>query len=99
MEVCLHGRWGTVCDDSWDSPDAQVVCRQLGYLTGEGVAFAMSRAPFGPGAGIIFLDEVNCVGNESRILSCRASEHGNHNCLPTEDAGVICPSELDEITT
>ena len=31
MEVCIGGVWGTVCHYGWDSNDARVVCRQLGF--------------------------------------------------------------------
>ena len=33
MEICFRGEWGTVCDDSWGTPDAEVVCNELGHST------------------------------------------------------------------
>ena len=87
VEVLYGGTWGTICDDLWDIEDAHVICRQLGF----GLALqATSRASFGQGTGTIWLDNVECIGNETRIEDCSNNGWGAHNCAHFEDAGVVC---------
>ena len=86
VEFCNNSVWGTVCDDGWDSADAGVVCRQLGFSP-QG-AQALSSAFFGEGTGSILF--VRCVGTEDRLADCPQSGLGNDVCAHSADAGVRC---------
>ena len=33
MEVCVSGYWSSICDTFWDSINADVVCRQAGFIS------------------------------------------------------------------
>ena len=89
VELGLNGVWGTVCHESWDIHDAEVVCRQLGY---RGALAATLRGPssFTAGAGRIWATNFACKGEEQSLLDCGHSVWGVHSCDHTSDAGVVC---------
>ena len=53
-------------------------------------AVAVPFAQFGPGIGIIHLDNVQCNGSELRLANCSHLGVGVHDCHSLGDAGVIC---------
>ena len=53
-------KWGTVCDDDFDSTDAQAACNTLGFSGG---SYSSTNPGFSESTVPIWMDEVNCDSN------------------------------------
>ncbi|XP_039262609.2 lysyl oxidase homolog 2A-like isoform X1 [Styela clava] len=97
IEVLHDGEWGTICDDDWDLNAAQVACRMMGF---EGALDFAHSGKYGPGEGLIQLDNVHCDGEEKSLHECEHRGLGVSDCSHHEDAGVKCsPKKLPDYLT
>ena len=92
LEIFHANTWGTVCDDILNDfvPNPQgvhginVACRQLGYAAGT------PRPSQGRSTIPLWLDEVTCTGNETRLEDCLHNGWGFHNCSVNESVIISC---------
>ena len=86
----VTGFEGTICSNSWDDMDADVLCRQIGFSGGT-ATFVARNTSFARG---IF--DIDCTGSESNLTSCQAvyyDQSGTCRYLP--DAGAICHTSVN----
>ena len=87
VEICLGGNWTTICGypSWWNTTNAAVICRQLGFnSSGNNIRWIslLTKGPtspdaemvysgiFGQGTGISLQIQARCVGNEVSFLQC-----------------------------
>lgn len=83
VEVYQKYFWTTLCADGFDQRDANVICRQLGYLS----ARVLLPGQFGRPLRYVHTVNINCIGNETDILDC---EHEMGFCSTYNYASVLC---------
>ncbi|XP_022088383.1 uncharacterized protein LOC110978050 [Acanthaster planci] len=88
VEIFFNDRWGKVCSYGWDSADASVVCRQLGFH-GLNVSVIYNRQS----QTVDYLMNVDCTGDEAKLADCGYNGWNAH-CF--KYAGVMCQMAAKE---
>ena len=57
---------------------------------------AWQKSHYGQGSGSIWLDDVDCTGDEDDVFLCQHRGWGIGNCGHNEDAGVSCQASTSE---
>lgn len=92
VEISVDGVWGSLCRNYWDARDAHVLCKQLGFATGEA-----TFESFPGGEGPVWEGNLRCDRSDASLDKCSHegwrqvqsfSSCANHK----RDAGVFCYS-------
>ncbi len=92
LEICIDNIWGTVCDDLFQEPSARVACRQLGFSAIDTTILTFEYGNSNT-LGPIWLDNVQCIGNETKLFDCPSNGVGVNDCDRREDVGLRCMSK------
>ena len=71
----------------WGIEDAEVACREMGFI---GADMVLVAAAYGEGNGSIWLDDVECTGEEESLFECQRADPLLYNCGHDEDASAVC---------
>eukprot|EP00892_Ulva_mutabilis_P002373 jgi/Ulvmu1/12136/UM084_0063.1 len=70
LEIFFEGAWSQVCREAFDSPDADVACRQLGYGAGSVAATGPAQPEDLLVYPVVAVTLPACNGTEATLLSC-----------------------------
>ena len=80
-------------DQLWVTYDDNMLSACFYWQFIDAEAINISSNIFVRGVGPVFLDDVNCRGNETNVDDCPHRGVGVHDCDHGEDAGVMCPQQ------
>ena len=94
LEIYFEDRWGSVCENGWGSRSAEVVCRELGFARPVRTTKGSDYTYIGSDSSPVWLDEVQCNGDEKKVINCPHGPLGTHICTHEHDIGIICTGML-----
>ena len=74
VEIFHQGSWNPICYDGWDTHDAFVACRQLGFSEAASIKSDTTISP------LVWLSGVRCQGTESTLGACPHGGWSGRNC-------------------